>query len=244
VDALLAAFTYIERHIEYSWLSLISGQDYPLRPLRAIEDELRRSTYDAYVRAAPVAEGPYRMRYLMRYRRLPRFAYYYRMPRRLKTWFSWLRKELNSHQSLVRFEGAVRGTPLRLGLRTAQHPFVGGFVCYKGSDWFTLARLAVEHLIEFSRQRPDITDYYRETFMPSESYFQTVLWNSSELTVCDDNRRFIIWDAVKLAHPKTLTVADLGAIRIAGKDFGRKFDASVDSAVLDALDQFVMDLHS
>ena len=238
--ALLAALTYLQQRIDFSWVSVISGQDYPLRSIEAIEDDLRRSPHDAYVKAAPVADGPYRARYFMRYRRLPRLPHYYRLPRRLRKWLRSAREHLNRGQSLVRFEGGVRGTPLQMGFRARKHPFTGDFVCYKGSDWFTLSRHAVAYLLSFNRDRPDVTEHYLATYMASESYFQTVLLNSGTLRVCDDNRRYIRWDATKLAHPRTLTMADLGEMIDSGKDFGRKFDADVDTAVLDALDRIIL----
>lgn len=239
VDALLCSVTYALRNLEFSWLSVISGQDYPLRPLTDIEAELRSSPYDAFVRAAP-APAQYRARYYLRYWRLPRFRYAYHIPQWLRATFSWARQHLNRQQSLLRIEGGPRGTPLRLGIRTIRHPFSDDFVCYKGSDWFTLSRSAAQYLIEFGQRQSDALEYFRHTFIPSESYFQTVLCNSKELKVCDDNRRFIVWEDSRLAHPKTLTIEDFDSMTRSGKDFGRKFDTTVDSTVLDALDRIVL----
>lgn len=239
VDALLCSVIYALRNLEFSWLSVISGQDYPLRPLATIEAELRSSPYDAFVRAAP-APAQYRARYYLRYWRLPRFRYAYRFPRPVLSAMTWLRCEFNRRQSLLRIEGGPRGTPLRLGIRTIRHPFSDDFVCYKGSDWFTLSRSAAQYLIEFGQHQSDVLEYFRHTFIPSESYFQTVLCNSKELKVCDDNRRFIVWEDSRLAHPKTLTIEDIDAMEHSGKDFGRKFDAMVDSMALDALDRIVL----
>jgi hypothetical protein len=39
------------------------------------------------------------------------------------------------------------------------------------------------------------------------------------------------------AHPATLRAADLPKLRASGKLFARKFDASVDSEILDLLDR-------
>jgi hypothetical protein len=73
--------------------------------------------------------------------------------------------------------------------------------------------------------------------MPSESCFQTVLWNNKTLKIYDYNRGFIVWDDSRLAHPKMLTIEDLEAMARSDKDFGRKFDAEVDSTILDELDR-------
>lgn len=237
LDALLGCITYALQKLDFSWLSVISGQDYPLRPLTVIEAELRDTSYDAFVKAAPVATGPYRTRYYLRYRPLPRFRYAYRLPRQMLSAMAWLRRQLNQRQSLFKIEGGTRGLPTLLGIGTLKHPFTEYFACYKGSDWFTLSRGAATSLVEFGLQQPGILKHYRQTFIPSESYFQTVLWNNKDLRICDDNRRFIVWQGTKIAHPKTLTVEDLDAMTRSGKDFGRKFDAAVDSTVLDELER-------
>lgn len=237
VDALLVCITYAIQNIDFSWLSVISGQDYPVRPLTDIEADLRHTPYDAFVKATPVATGPYRTRYYLQFRPLPRFRYAYRLPRKVLAAMAWLRRQFNQRQTLLKIEGGYRGLPTVLGIRSLKHPFSENFACYKGSDWFTLSHPVALSLIEFGNQHPETLKYYRQTFMPSESYFQTVLWNSKNLNICDDNRRYILWEESRLAHPKTLTVEDLDAMTRSGKDFGRKFDAAVDSTVLDELDR-------
>jgi hypothetical protein len=240
LDALLGCITYALEKLDFSWLSVISGQDYPIRPLKVSEAELRNTSYDAFVKAARVENGPYRTRYYLRYRPLPRFRYAYRLPRQMLSAMAWLRRQFNQRQSLLKIEGSTRGLPPLLGIRTLRHPYTEQFVCYKGSDWFTLSRPAATALIEFGLQQPGILKHYRKTFIPSESYFQTVLWNNKNLYICNDNRRFIVWQGTSIAHPKTLTVEDLDAMTRSGKDFGRKFDATSDSTVLDELDLRVL----
>lgn len=238
LDALLASITYALQNLDFSWLSVLSAQDYPLRPLATFEAELRGSPYDAFVEAAPTPAW-FRARYYMQYRPLPRFRYANRFPRQLLSAMDWLCEQFNNRQSLFRIVGGPRDTPRRLGVRTMSHPFSNDFVCFKGSDWFTLSRRAAGYLLAFGQNRPQVLEYYRRTFLSCESYHQTVLCNAKELKICNDNRRFILWPPAS-PHPKTLTLHDLDAMAQSGKDFGRKFDTKVDSAVLDALDRIVL----
>jgi len=240
LDAILRSISFALQNLAFSWLTVLSAHDYPLRPLATIESELRNSPFDAFVKAAP-APAQYRVRYYMQYRPLPRFRYAHRLPRRLSVAMDWLRAEFNRRQSLVRIEGGPRGTARRLGIRTRRHPFSEDFVCYKGSDWFTLSRRAASYLIAFNQNRPEVLEHYRHTFIPSESYYQTVLCNAKELKICNDHRRFIVWEDTK-SHPNTLTIHDLDDMIMSGKDWGRKFDMTVDTAVLDALDRIVQRL--
>jgi core-2/I-Branching enzyme len=241
LDATLTSLRYTQQTLNFSWISIISGQDYPLRPLAAIENELSSAQYDGFIKALPATDQHYAFRYYMNYRILPRFRYAHRIPGYLRAAFQRATHAFNHCQSLLRIEGGVRGTPKRLGLRALTHPFSDNFVCYKGSDWFTVSNRAVSYLLWFERERHDIISFYRKTYIPSESYIQTVLRNCRELRICDDNRRFISWDSSGSSHPRTLTIQDLNAITRSGKDFGRKFDSHTDSSILDALDSIILD---
>lgn len=238
VDVLLTCTAYAVSNFDFEWLTIISGQDYPVRPLSIVEAELRNSRFDAFVKAAPDAQ--YRSRYYLRYWPLPHFRYTHRLPGWMHSSLRWMRFQLNQRQPLLQIKGGTRGTPLRLGLFSPKHPFDQNFICHKGSDWFTLSHRAATYLLDFSLTNPAVLRHYRHTFVPSESYFQTVLWNAKDLKICDDHRRFILWDETKLSHPKTLMIKHFDAMISSGKDFGRKFDMDVDAEVLDRLDEIVI----
>ena len=55
------------------------------------------------------------------------------------------------------------------------------------------------------------------------------------LRLSGDTRRYSAWTA-GAARPAILRLADLDRIVASGADFARKFDVTVDAAVLDALD--------
>jgi Core-2/I-Branching enzyme len=238
VNVLLACIAYAVSNFDFEWLTIITGQDYPVRPLSIAETELRSSGFDAFVKAAPAAQ--YRSRYYLRYWSLPRFPYTHRLPGWVLSSLQWMRRNLNQRQPLLRIEGGPRGSPLSLGIFSRKHPFDQEFICYKGSDWFSLSHRAATYLPDFNLTNPAVLGHYRHTYLPSESYFQTVLWNAKDLKVCDDHRRFILWDDTKLAHPVTLTMQHFDAMISSGKDFGRKFDMDVDAEVLDRLDEVVL----
>jgi len=238
VDAILTGLKFALTQCDFTWISVISGQDYPVRPLATVESELQSCGFDAFVKATPA--GPYLGRYQARFWTLPRFPYIYRIPSRWRAALGRARHWLNCSQSLVRIEPGARGARTHIGLYWPSHPFGKDLVCHKGSDRFTLSRRAVEYLLRFGQKHPDILEHYRRTFLPSESYFQTVLCNAKTLRVCNDDRRYIRWDHGATAHPLTSTVEHLADLAESGKDFARKFDATVDAAVLDRLDEIVL----
>lgn len=237
VDAMLAALEFTSANVDFEWLTFISGQDYPLRPLDQIEADMQMAECDAFVRAGPA--GEYLYRYELRYWNLPRFRHSYLLPDLIRSRFTSIRVKLNAAQRFVYFAGGVRGAPSSIGIRAIRTPFNASFRCFKGSQWMTLNRRATSHLLQFNREHPEVLNHYRRTLVPDESYLQSILWNSQSLRVRDDHRRFLLWNEHKISHPITLTMQHYKAIVSSGKDFGRKFDMATDHAVLDALDRVV-----
>lgn len=141
----------------------------------------------------------------------------------------------------------VRSTPrsgTHLGLRAWRAPFSPGFSCYRGSDWFSLSRAAVEVLLETSPRRSRLLRHYRRTLFPSESFVQTMLANDARLRLSGDTRRYSRWDGPHATGPSVLRRGDLNAVLRSGADFARKFDEDVDRSVLDEIDRRVHGLAS
>jgi hypothetical protein len=44
-----------------------------------------------------------------------------------------------------------------------------------GSQWWCLRRRTVEAVLEFIRKRPDVTRFFKTTWIPDETYFQTLV---------------------------------------------------------------------
>jgi hypothetical protein len=126
-----------------------------------------------------------------------------------------------------------------LGVRALRSPFGSDLVCHCGPDWFTLSRAAVEAVDHFVRVRPDVLQFYRRTIIPTESFVHTALANSGSLRLSGDNRRFTVWDRRNMTGPRVLRIEDLDSVLDSRVDFARKFDETVDSTVLDAIDRIV-----
>jgi hypothetical protein len=239
VAAILQALGWMELNLDYRWIVLLSGQDYPLRPLRDIESSLFGSDADAFLDVETEVrddlESPWWRRYYWNHRTLrPWLAARVSTPRardfamrvvaRLNWRFPWI---------VLRFlpDGAVK-----LGVRPLGRTPLHGLRCYKGSAWFDLSRAAVRRLLAFVRERPDVVRHFRRTLTPDEAFFHVALLNQPSLRVRRDNRRYADWSAGG-PHPKPLTLDDLPQLQASGKDFARKFDDALDAAVLDTLDQ-------
>ena len=82
-----------------------------------------------------------------------------------------------------------------------------------------------------------MVDYFCATICPDEAFAQTVLLAEPKFRLCNDHRRFVRLGDGRDGHPRTLRLADGGALAASGKHFGRKVDAGVDAALLDFLDE-------
>jgi hypothetical protein len=103
---------------------------------------------------------------------------------------------------------------------------------YGGSEWFTISSLHANIISDYLLDFPSVTNFFKNTRRGNEFIFQTLMKNSDYTTdFVDDNMRFIA-----SVPDKILTIEDAEKLMKSGKLFARKFDAKVDSKILDYLD--------
>jgi hypothetical protein len=244
VDVLLRCLEWTRARLEFDWLVVISGQDYPALAPAKIDDFLARAPVDAYVHAGlvsprpaigwrPSTEGWTTRRYHYRYRTLP-----------------WVRASPRGKLGRAFRTGALRLTAIQpwlavapypddtvhLGVRRRRTPFDANRPCLKGSQWFTASRKAVDRLIAGGARDDALVDHYRGCVLPDESFVQTVLHNDSSLRVCNDDLRFTRWQPGS-SHPDVLGVRDVDAVLASGMLFARKFDMGLEPSALDEIDR-------
>lgn len=109
---------------------------------------------------------------------------------------------------------------------------------YIGNQWMIVSR----RFCAFVTGDPAADRYkafYRNTFIPDEGFFQTVMMNTAEHgEVVSDDLRMIDWvpDGDIKLRPRTYRLADAKALTTSSNLFARKFDATEDSEILDALE--------
>ena len=112
---------------------------------------------------------------------------------------------------------------------------------YIGGQWMILTRSCCEFICSSSEVKK-FEDFYCNTLKADESFFQTVLMNTSfNGIIINDDKRAIIWipDGDIKLRPKTLVETDLGFL-LGGKNlFARKFDEKKDALVLDILEAII-----
>ena len=95
---------------------------------------------------------------------------------------------------------------------------------------------------EFVCYSPDVErfkKFYRHTFIADEGFFQTVIMNTSyKGTIVNDDKRTIDWvplGTIKL-RPRDFTSKDADFLMASQGLFARKFDETVDAAILSILE--------
>lgn len=196
----------------YAYVTLLSGQDYILKPAGFIYDYLiaRRDSGKQFLNVISDSALAPMMSKMNSYHFVE-----YNFPGKYK------------FGNLLTRIIPKRGTPL-------------GYKLYCGSAWWTLTPDCIQHCLQFERQHPALRRFFKFTWGSDEFLIQTILMNGDyREKVTMDNLHYIDW-AAGLEHPKTFGTEDLDALLSSGKLFARKFDMLQGAAVMNLLDEKVL----
>lgn len=208
---------------------LVSGQDYPVRDLPVWEREWAAGSADALL--DPIVDHPEDYRYRWSVLEPPIPARLRRVTRhvgwRLGT---WTRPVV---QILPRF------TPTDnhwiVGVRRLGRPPAGVPVT-KCSQWMTLSRRAVDHVLHVDRTQPQVRRFFRTVRISDESYVQSILNSAPELLIRHGETTAKHFEP-GASSPVWLDVETLDAVtRSSRAPFARKFAPDAPDAVFDRAD--------
>ena len=233
----LAAVAWLrDRGEPVDWVTNLTGQDYPLRPLAAIEADLAAADVDGFVEHfdvfGPASTWPAhraRSRYLYRHRRLAALS-------------PATARRLRPVQAVNRVQPWVRvhvSYGLTVGVRRPS-VFTPSFRLYGGSAYSTLRWAAALRVLERAQTDRSLVAQFEHGLSPEEAFTQTVLLNDATLRISPESRRYFDFRGSQQNHPRVLTADDLPQALASGADFGRKFDLAADPRVFDLLDDVVL----
>lgn len=204
--------------IDFKAISLLSGQDYPIKSNAEIDHFLENSEYGVFMDYFT----------LPNYRRWESGGTY----RYQKYFFGIDRISLVCSQMMNLLSTYIPAFARKLP---------PNLVPYCGSQWWTIDMYALDYIIEFIRKHPDYVEFHKFTFAPDELFFQIILLNSQDKQlkqrICKDNLRYIKWENLENAHPEVLTPRDLTDLGRANSLFARKFEGIADETILDLIDE-------
>ena len=238
VEASLRLLRYGVEELDASWFVFLSGEDRPVVDLARWEREMESADIDGLVPArvvdrkpsfgrAPTAGDINFVRYSYRWRPLPPVNGMARGVVDLARRVSRYAQPLFKIEYTDRRDGFFLGLPRRRRLPP-------GWALYTGPQWMAYGRRAAEAVLGADQM---VVDWFRQTWIPDQSFFQSVLRNRSELILRDTPLTYVVPHATKkLRGDMILRLEDLSSIASSGATFARKFDVSVDASVLAAID--------
>jgi hypothetical protein len=229
VRATLKGLAYLfQNEVDFDYIFLLTGQDYPIKPNDYIESFLT------------TANGK-------------EFIAYYRFPNdwggdgglsRIEHWhFRFLEdSHFKTLQKFVHF-------PLRLesnsGVKTTLYSSInmmfkkrtlpGNMSPFGGPGYWSITRECAEFINTFINKQSQYVKFFRYVDIPDESFFHTIILNSSfAQNVVNDDLRCI--DISARRGPRIWQKQDFEILSQSKALIARKFDTAVDSEILDLID--------
>ncbi len=117
-------------------------------------------------------------------------------------------------------------------------PYLADATPFIGTQWKAVTRSFCEFVCHDPKAER-FKDFYRNSFIADEAFFQTVIMNSGDQgMVMNDDLRMIDWvpDGDIKLRPRNYGVKDFGDLQRSTDLFGRKFDAEDDTEILTLLE--------
>lgn len=206
----------------FNYVHLLSGQDYPIKPLSVFLRKFENSNED-YIACShlpnPDTDGN-------TYRRL---LFYF--------FLDWLKPETEEEiEKMWELSRKQEKWGIR---RNIFKPFLH---LYCGSAWFSLTRNSITALLNYTKKEPRFYRKMRFTFVPEEIYINTVLINlnysGQNLNNC--NLRYIKWPKNGANHPITLKEEHLQDLSTSDAFFARKIDKNESSILINEIDKYLL----
>ena len=203
-------FQILESGIRYDFISIMSGQDYPVRPVTEIYHSLEKNAGKNFICFEDDGE-----------------------------WWSHAISRINKyHFTNFGFKGRYR-VQFFLNALLPARKFPLPYKLFGGprAMCMTLSADCAAYVADFIGTNKKLRRFIRFTWGPDEFVIPTLVMNSKfSQTVINDNFYYIDWTKGG-PNPKTLTVDDYERIKNSGKMLARKFDIRQDQAILDLLDE-------
>lgn len=108
---------------------------------------------------------------------------------------------------------------------------------YGGSQWMTLCRKHAEYVINYHDNHKDIAKFFRHIMLPDETYIQTILMNSPyKGNIINNNYRFIKFSG-NTYHPIIFDKTHFEELKNHEAFFARKFSENTDTEILDLIEK-------
>jgi hypothetical protein len=232
------------RNLDYA--ILLTGQCYPLVPIGEIEARLGQCGGKSFIQheafSLPCRSVLLKQELRRLFSRAP-------VPSRARLWlkrvigrygdtnrtnniekkmapFDWGESGVNR---IIYYHIFSRERAIRVPFFTRETPLL--LLPYGGESYWCLSRECVDYVLKFVESNPEVVRFFKNTFIPCETFFQTILANSPlRISLINDVVHYLEWEGN--SSPNILESSEKALA--SGKWFARKFE-SLD--VLDEIDR-------
>ena len=255
VDITMKMIDYVhnvekQENKHYQYFLLCSGQDYPLKPMQAIEEELSHAYPKPFIDCTPYNKHNWMRDRFTNNTVDPVLKYLF--TDRIKNSRSRIIKGILSR--LLRY---VKPFILKFGQNVEQRLKKQGIFVYGGSQWWIMPDIAIEYIAgqyySFETKKY-ISLLLDETATPDETFFQTMVMRSpvknkvqlnSVTERCQNNKTWSYWQDVNkpmTSHPYVIRAENFNQLLTSQAWFARKFDETIDSGILDKIDHELLNI--
>lgn len=197
---------------KYDFISIMSGQDYPIKPVSELYSILEKNRNKNFI--CFEEQGDW--------------------------WNHAITRIKKYHLTNFGFRGRYRLQSL-LSIILPDRKFPLPYTMYGGprAMCMTLSAECVEYIVNFIDSDKRLQRFIRLTWGPDEFLVPTLIMNSAfRETVVNNNFYYIDWSKGGV-NPKTLTAGDYDVLLSSDKLLARKFDTAEDAGILDLLDKTI-----
>lgn len=190
----------------YDYVSLISGQDFPIKNDDYIKEYLKANNGKEFIECKNIGTFEWR----------------------LKCYNFFTENKYNRKVIIRIIDNILRYIQKKVFKRNN----FKNIELYYGSQWFTLTYECIKYIHTYLLENEDFIKNFKYTACSDEHFFQIIIMNSEyKNNVINNNLRYIDWGQC-LNSPKTLNSNDLDNILQSEHIIARKFDIEVDRNVV------------
>lgn len=203
----------LKKEANYSFVNLISGQDYPLQSADHIYNFFEANSDKSFM--AHEAEG--------------------------SEWWSHARQRIEKyHMTNFNFKGKyLVQLIINKILPKRKFPLALTLYGHQCGSWWSLNRDCAAYIVNFFNGDKRLQRFCNFTWAADEFLLATILMNSRlKNNVINNDIRYIDWSAGG-GHPKIFSSRDFTALKNSNDLFARKFDIKTDAIILDQIDRLI-----
>ena len=208
------------KNCDADYFHLISGQDYPIKPFNKFLDFFEENKGKEFLEFLHLP-NPY-----WEHNTFERFQYYFP--------YDWMKRNDKTRRFILKFMAWQKKTGIK---RRIPDQFDH---LYGGSAWFSITRVAVKILSDYTHKHGSFYRRLHFTFCAEETYVTTVLVNMiPQKNIIPNNYRYMRWKEENGSYPANFGKEHFHLLAESDAFFARKFDSSTYEVSVKLIDKYL-----